>query len=341
MIDGTSPTITPETINEPWVAEFVQMLDCNDPKDLRIEEAYALKLKHMPEILYKYRRFDDNGHALKNLEENTIWLSSPKVYNDPFECVECSDAEQILAFISRKKEHFEKTVEKFSQKYNLDVDTVEQMRREKDPAMAFAQHVFLKEGKKTEEIEAFFSVLEKSKKKEIERAARYFNEKKTELLRLCSFCKTKDSVLMWSHYTQEHKGFCIEYDVGKLPREDFFIRMLYPVIYCTGLYDSTKHRLKILENNGVFNNIYFVMTSMRKALGWHYEQEWRLALNHGLMDKDENFSFAPISAVYLGCKIDPKNKDKVLAICARKKIPVFQAETSLDKYELAFKKVAA
>jgi len=35
--------------------------------------------------LYKYRSFDSNGFALKNLEEGTLHCSSASVFNDPFD----------------------------------------------------------------------------------------------------------------------------------------------------------------------------------------------------------------------------------------------------------------
>jgi hypothetical protein len=31
--------------------------------------------------------------------------------------------------------------------------------------------------------------------------------------KLCSFSECNDSILMWSHYAKDHKGFCVEYDL--------------------------------------------------------------------------------------------------------------------------------
>ena len=38
-----------------------------------------------PPILYKYRRWDDLYHK-RILENNELYLSSPKHFNDPFDC---------------------------------------------------------------------------------------------------------------------------------------------------------------------------------------------------------------------------------------------------------------
>ena len=54
--------------------------------------------------------------------------------------------------------------------------------------------------------------------------------------KVCSFSAVNDSLLMWSHYGDNHRGFCIEYDLGTLSAEHFFCKNLYPVFYAKEFY---------------------------------------------------------------------------------------------------------
>ncbi len=45
-------------------------------------------------------------------------------------------------------------------------------------------------------------------------------------LRICCFSEQPDSILMWSHYAQDHKGFCVEYSAESLRQHDAFFRLL-------------------------------------------------------------------------------------------------------------------
>ena len=66
---------------EEWIKEFKDKF-CNiDIDNVKIDEAYRLKNDNMPKSIFKYRNFekDKNGEILsiKNLLDDTIWLSSP------------------------------------------------------------------------------------------------------------------------------------------------------------------------------------------------------------------------------------------------------------------------
>ena len=39
--------------------------------------------------------------------------------------------------------------------------------------------------------------------------------------------------LMWAHYAQSHKGFCVEYDISSLFNSDVKDEDIFP-FYCTG-----------------------------------------------------------------------------------------------------------
>src|SRR5208282_855772 len=58
-----------------------------------------------------------------------------------------------------------------------------------------------------------------------------------KMAKLCSFSAVNNSLLMWSHYADHHKGFCLEYDLEALKPDHPFRHNLYPVVYSEQLYD--------------------------------------------------------------------------------------------------------
>jgi hypothetical protein len=87
--------------------------------------------------------------------------------------------------------------------------------------------------------------------------------------------ETANNLLMWSHYTDSHKGFIIEFD----PRNPFFYKPDKPVgIHCGHLeqveYPETENRPEFTPRGKDFHS----MSSMfiTKSIHWNYEQEWRV-----------------------------------------------------------------
>jgi hypothetical protein len=54
-----------------------------------------------------------------------------------------------------------------------------------------------------------------------------------------SLSANPSSILMWSHYSNAHQGFCIEYDFGSLPADDPRRRMCFPVLYRLKMRDAS------------------------------------------------------------------------------------------------------
>jgi len=109
------------------------------------------------------------------------------------------------------------------------------------------------------------------------------------------FSEVNDDILMWSHYTHGHIGFCIEFE----RKEDNYLGMwdsCVPVIY-----NSDKQVLSFtpqqLEKPDSFTKI-----ATSKSPHWGYEKEWRLIGRHDLADKLIPLP-APISRIIFGCKM--------------------------------------
>lgn len=143
-------------------------------------------------------------------------------------------------------------------------------------------------------------------------------------------CLTTDyrNNLMWSHYADGHKGFCIEYDFKDLKN----INNLLPVAYST---DRPSIPLECIYNNSKDMN-----TEVTKALYialltkdniWEYENEWRIIIS---ATEGKNIEMPPISAIYLGAQMPEGDKKKLIEIASKKKIPVKQMVVDRGVYAL-------
>lgn len=151
-------------------------------------------------------------------------------------------------------------------------------------------------------------------------------------LKVCSFSEVNDSILMWSHYASNHSGFCIEYDIKSLTIEDDVTQNLFPVIYTSDIFDATEYMIESHKKSDS-NDKYMTLSTIYKANIWSYEKEWRLVLNDNHSDF---FKMPKPKAIYLGSKISDSNKEKILAICEKKDIDVYQMSMEISKFE--FKK---
>jgi hypothetical protein len=137
-----------------------------------------------------------------------------------------------------------------------------------------------------------------------------------------------DNPLMWSHYADEHRGICVEFDT-----RDHRCDRLEPVTYSSTRFllvsDLLEWQLnKSQEAERKINKQFF----FAKAPQWRYEKEWRaIAPKHGVDD-------APfrISAIYLGCRCDSSVQRAVVRLLAdeRDKVRFFGVWSKDDGFRL-------
>jgi hypothetical protein len=126
-----------------------------------------------------------------------------------------------------------------------------------------------------------------------------------EKLGIFSLSEDKESLLMWSHYADSHRGICLGFDVRA---NDFFKRAMsvvyeteYPLI---NLYKASDNdRIKVL---------------LTKSNDWSYEKEWRIIELKG--KGVYTYPSICLKEVILGCKISDENKNKIIALKVRCKI---------------------
>lgn len=75
-----------------------------------------------------------------------------------------------------------------------------------------------------------------------------------------------DSLLMWSHYANQHQGICVAYDYRKL--EKISHQTIMPVSY--------GDKIDIFQKSSVGSKKNIGLAFVRKAKVWKYEKEWRI-----------------------------------------------------------------
>ena len=156
-------------------------------------------------------------------------------------------------------------------------------------------------------------------------------EKMKNLFLVGCLCTSYKNRLMWSHYADSHKGFCIEYDFSE-PEDEVLSKIPLPVFY------SENRPLvpwKAAIDNSVENmeEAYaeIMMGLLTKDKEWEYENEWRILIG---TTEDSELAMPKVSCIYLGASIEKENRDKIVAIAKKQNIPVKQMKVDRGAYDL-------
>ena len=107
--------------------------------------------------------------------------------------------------------------------------------------------------------------------------------------------------LMWSHYADSHKGFCVGFNIFKLLK---YLDMPYPVPIT---YQEDIPCWKIMEPPIEYAKKYWAT----KGLLWEYEQEVRF-LSRKYINKSLIFDIEIIDCVFLGYKMEACYVEEIL-----------------------------
>lgn len=151
----------------------------------------------------------------------------------------------------------------------------------------------------------------------------------SQLITICSFTSTNKNNLMWSHYTDNHQGICVEYTpelieyLKSLNGFFAFDKVQYsdepPVVDILERFDSKISKM-------IFN----------KQSEWKYENEYRIVM---LSDHDTDFITINqkfIKAVYIGAKMSKELEGRIISLCEPKNIDIFYGVTLGKTYEVTF-----
>jgi hypothetical protein len=311
-----------------WIERMVECLASEDVGGVRADEAIAIKYQNRAKSVFKYRC--NNEQSRYNLENDLVWVCSPTSYNDPYD-----------SSISIRPETLTKTViqdgvREFIAKElgsNLEAQRLEKILNAPNPALALQELIMTEIDQVPEEHRAIFrEPLAAQMKAWEETFGRTLPASHKDSLKVCSLSGTQYSIIMWSHYADQHRGFCIEYETRSLPPENLFVRMLYPVIYTEKLFDGTKYYLAAIRNQNTFNILFPALAALHKSPEWSYEKEWRLVIPANLVKEASPWRVPTPKSVYLGSRMPNDEKEGIIQICKRKGIEALEMHLADDSF---------
>lgn len=144
---------------------------------------------------------------------------------------------------------------------------------------------------------------------------------------------------MWAHYANNHKGFCISYNMRD-PRNTSFRGCTFPIQYTDERLDITSFMKEYAETIlGKLDDFLlqggkrFVVSDLSifyvpillfnvKHLSWAYEKEFRCSIVH--KQNDTPYIDAEPNAIFIGLNCDQKYKSELINIAKQLSIPVYQ-----------------
>lgn len=143
-----------------------------------------------------------------------------------------------------------------------------------------------------------------------------------------------DSMPMWAHYTNNHKGFCVSYDLSEninleLRSVTFPVQYTNKRIDITSIMEHTVINILNRISSSTVNQIMLddmlmiyapIFLSNIKHDFWNYENEFRITVGN---DKNMKYINAIPKAFFLGIKCE-KNRERLQEIAVDLKIPVYE-----------------
>lgn len=309
-----------------WFQEYKKLIFSKSTSIEQLNEATSLKYEHIPRTLYKYRAIKD--YALDNLKDNSIWLSDPKNFNDPYDSsfhykveINPDNAEWIWATMKDSGLYDE-----------LSEDEIQSVLESENPIVRLLE---LNYPNQPEHARSSGEVLRQILKEQVNKLVRETSEGCKQMFKICCFSEDPKSILMWSHYAESHTGFCIGYDFHEIGKKDLRSRSIYPVIYSDERFDATD---VFGKNPNVNNILYLHQSALMKSTQWSYEKEWRLVFGNMIIQKEMSFRVPKPKHVLLGKNISAENETRIRGICESKDIEVYKMAIKNEQFVLEINK---
>ena len=263
-------------------------------------------MSQRPNILYKYRTWhnecDKFQYQKRIITDNELYLSSADQFNDPFDsALPFRYKESDLTHDNLFKRLFENS-KKIWPSYSD--GQLKKICNKRIDSGVFENGKYWKENRDD------------------------FHESVNSSLGIFSLSAVNDNILMWSHYSDSHRGFCIGLDYDKLFELSGGLgNVIYDDVFPEiGLFDTSTEG--------------FLRLFITKSTDWNYEKEYRILLVNEAK-KILNFSNDCVKQIIFGCKIRPEHKDEIMKIAESKykRAEFFQSEINPTEFKLEMRKI--
>jgi hypothetical protein len=249
--------------------------------------------EQLPLILYKYRDWENENHK-RILTEKELFFSASKNFNDPFDT--------MIPLIYKEEDLTDENI--LRKLYEVGKETFPELSDMELYTKCTERFFEIKEN-------GFFEVEDPER------------EENNNLFGILSLTCLNDNLLMWAHYANSHKGFCIGFNIEKL-------KSLEEGIVVEVIYDN---KMPIMP---LFNDIKdYIKLLITKSLDWKYEKEYRILKSY-YSNKTINFSSDIVENIVLGLNMKESYKKEIISIIKRD-FPgtrIFEARKNKSEFKL-------
>lgn len=326
------------------------------------QEDFVLKnINEMPLKLYKYfpnviSKEDGCNHSVEALENNTVYLQNPIYFDDPYDSTIVIDEEEFAiqrikyyaawcGFSLKSDWDYSKIVYEFAVFLYRQItggktlEAIFGIKHDNSDKIDLIHNIFIKtfQNSLQDRIDAWQNAFFRA----IHNEYVSVQESLVKKFKISCFTTTPYSMLMWSHYADSHRGFCLEYEVPSYGKRDVSLfHNLFPVIYSDERTSVLEQCIKEMNSSLITQDILWSIYKyglLIKSMDWKYQSEWRLVSCDSMLASDDNYNckFFNINKVYLGNKMTQQERIKIIEICKKKKIPYTGVAIQQRKYEMS------
>ncbi len=291
--------------------------------------------RHDRSYFYKYLKLE---RALQVLRDRVFRWSSPASFNDPF------DSQSGFVVGDTYPEIAATAVSALVEATYSDLPVVE------SPISTVVQKLRpIRDVVGRVRLEQIARELSVSLVDDLHTAMQMVNKEAIDLVcksRVFCVSERNDSMLMWSHYADGHKGLVLQ--LGCIPDIDNPLCEAQPVVY-------TEEFLKLPSD---FFNVSAIKSTTQRRFGewlirlayakhkdWAYEREWRVHVPLGILNAPQEGQHSdfleqdPVfQAAFFGCAMQESEKHEVASL-VRREMPhmqLFEAVKSTSTFALSF-----
>lgn len=274
-----------------------------------------------PSKLYKYQQITPRN--IQNITDELIWIPKPESFNDPFDCNNK---------LHGKNKYFESVLH---YKDTLDIKGNEAVFQ---PLITFLDSEKLTEKERIKHVEEILS-LEGNDESIKTKFDRY--EKKIYKMRstigVLSLSETRDNILMWSHYANNHTGICLEFSKEEPHHNNENSlnekKLTKPIEYVEAYLSIAEMKVFDATPEDMTKHLFHL-----KAKDWEYEQEWRTLTEGG----GKTFKYpGKLTGIIFGAMADKDEIDTVILATSKhiEKPAFYNAVMKTDQFALEIKKL--
>ena len=296
----------------------------------------------MPKSLFRFRAC--NELSVGAFQNDIIYAVTADKFNDPYDTLVRYDLEGVEKWVNTvmNTETLVQMKTWFAEGWNLPNEVNHILTTEMTDVLKVALSSI-------EDIKDFEGRIEETRKRMISMIETYFpilSETSKRYSTIACFSESIDSILMWSHYANSHKGFALEYDFRPTLEQPIKNVGLFPVVYSEERFDISDYiAWAFLRIVGFPAKMPDISASIKNALWksdvWAYEKEWRMIDSTPRDITDEKAStihYKPV-AIYYGRHMSSDDKKKLHEVAQEKGIMEYEMylDYSSLKYEMLYR----